>query len=83
MAHFFPVIFALPLFGGYLARHWLWTFTPSLSYVGQGVLDSSPSVVTPKDCLYRYHHGIPDNSEHEPCVWNYLVRQCSNWLMFQ
>jgi hypothetical protein len=44
MAYFFPVIFALPLFGGYLARHWLWTFTPSLSYVGQGVLDSSPPV---------------------------------------
>ncbi|KAI0303847.1 OPT oligopeptide transporter protein-domain-containing protein [Multifurca ochricompacta] len=35
-AYFFPVIFSLPLFGGYLARHWLWTFTPSLSYVGQG-----------------------------------------------
>jgi hypothetical protein len=44
MAYFFPVIFALPLFGGYLARHWLWTFTPSLSYVGQGVFDSSPLV---------------------------------------
>jgi uncharacterized oligopeptide transporter (OPT) family protein len=39
MAYFFPVIFALPLFGDYLARNWLWTFTPSLSYIGQG--DSS------------------------------------------
>lgn len=44
MAYFFPVIFAIPLFGGYLARQWLWTFTPSLSYVGQGVSYSSPLV---------------------------------------
>jgi uncharacterized oligopeptide transporter (OPT) family protein len=35
-AYFFPVIFSIPLFGSYLAREWLWTFTPSLSYVGQG-----------------------------------------------
>jgi hypothetical protein len=66
MAYFFPVIFALPLFGSYLARQWLWTFTPSLSYVGQGMilfLRCGPKVQE-----YRYHHGIPDNSEHESCV---------------
>ncbi|PVF95675.1 OPT superfamily oligopeptide transporter [Serendipita vermifera] len=38
LSHFFPVIFAIPLFGVYLAREWLWYFTPSLSYVGQGVI---------------------------------------------
>ncbi|EIW84353.1 OPT oligopeptide transporter [Coniophora puteana RWD-64-598 SS2] len=37
LAYFFPVIFAIPIFGTYLAREWLWTFTPSLSYVGQGM----------------------------------------------
>jgi hypothetical protein len=35
-AYFFPVLFAIPLFGQHLAKEWLWTFTPSLSYVGQG-----------------------------------------------
>ena len=35
-AYFFPVLFAIPLFGNYLAKEWLWYFTPSLSYVGQG-----------------------------------------------
>ena len=35
-AYFFPVVFAVPLFGNYLASEWLWTFTPSLSYIGQG-----------------------------------------------
>ena len=35
-AYFFPVVFAVPLFGNYLASDWLWTFTPSLSYIGQG-----------------------------------------------
>jgi hypothetical protein len=36
-AYFFPVLFAIPLFGNYLAREWAWSFTPSLSYVGQGI----------------------------------------------
>lgn len=38
LAYFFPVLFSIPLFGNYLAREWLWYFTPSLSYVGQGWL---------------------------------------------
>jgi hypothetical protein len=66
MAYFFPVIFALPLFGNYLAQQWLWTFTPSLSYIGQGMLPFSGCEF--KIHVYRYHHGIPDNSEHESCV---------------
>jgi hypothetical protein len=36
MSYFFPVVFAIPLFGNHLATQWLWTFTPSLSYIGQG-----------------------------------------------
>ena len=35
-AFFFPVIFAIPILGDHIARQWLWFFTPSLSYVGQG-----------------------------------------------
>ncbi|KAH9178305.1 OPT oligopeptide transporter protein-domain-containing protein [Lactarius sanguifluus] len=45
-AYFFPVIFVLPLFGGYLARQWLWTFTPSLSYVGQGIIMGFPTTLS-------------------------------------
>ncbi|KAH9058338.1 OPT oligopeptide transporter protein-domain-containing protein [Lactarius vividus] len=45
-AYFFPVIFAFPLFGGYLARQWLWTFTPSLSYVGQGIIMGFPTTLS-------------------------------------
>ena len=41
-AYFFPVIFAIPLFGNYLAKEWLWSFTPSLSYVGQGIIMGYP-----------------------------------------
>lgn len=37
LAYFFPALFSIPVFGQYLAREWLWTFTPSLSYIGQGV----------------------------------------------
>jgi len=40
LAYFFPVVFAIPIFGLYLAREWLWWFTPSLSYVGQGAVGS-------------------------------------------
>jgi uncharacterized oligopeptide transporter (OPT) family protein len=45
-AYFVPVLFALPLFGQYFAREWLWTFTPSLSYVGQGVIMGFPTTLS-------------------------------------
>ncbi|KAF4571295.1 hypothetical protein EYR36_008624 [Pleurotus pulmonarius] len=45
-AYFFPIIFAIPLFGNYLAREWLWTFTPSLSYVGQGIIMGFPTTLS-------------------------------------
>ncbi|KAI6125070.1 OPT oligopeptide transporter protein-domain-containing protein [Pisolithus croceorrhizus] len=45
-AYFFPVIFAVPLFGKYLAREWLWSFTPSLSYVGQGIIMGFPTTLS-------------------------------------
>lgn len=41
-AYFFPVVFAIPLFGQHLAREWLWYFSPSLSYVGQGIIMGLP-----------------------------------------
>ncbi|KAL6307468.1 oligopeptide transporter [Sparassis latifolia] len=45
-AYFFPVVFAIPLFGNYLANEWLWTFTPSLSYVGQGIIMGFPTTLS-------------------------------------
>ncbi|KAI0058594.1 OPT superfamily oligopeptide transporter [Artomyces pyxidatus] len=45
-AYFFPVVFAIPLFGKYLAQQWLWTFTPSLSYVGQGIIMEFPTTLS-------------------------------------
>ncbi|KAJ3003405.1 hypothetical protein NUW54_g5316 [Trametes sanguinea] len=45
-AYFFPVIFSIPLFGTYLAEQWLWTFTPSLSYVGQGIIMGFPTTLS-------------------------------------
>ncbi|PCH42588.1 oligopeptide transporter [Wolfiporia cocos MD-104 SS10] len=45
-AYFFPVIFSIPLFGNYLASDWLWTFTPSLSYIGQGIIMGFPTTLS-------------------------------------
>ncbi|KAF8206364.1 OPT oligopeptide transporter [Mycena galopus ATCC 62051] len=45
-AYFFPAIFSVPLFGSYLAREWLWTFTPSLAYVGQGIIMGFPTTLS-------------------------------------
>ncbi|KAG5637148.1 hypothetical protein H0H81_005632 [Sphagnurus paluster] len=45
-AYFFPVTFTIPLFGNYLAREWLWYFTPSLSYVGQGIIMGFPTTLS-------------------------------------
>ncbi|TRM64210.1 OPT oligopeptide transporter protein-domain-containing protein [Schizophyllum amplum] len=44
--YFFPVTFALPLFGSSLAKNWLWFFTPSLSYVGQGIIMGFPTTLS-------------------------------------
>ncbi|KAI5118103.1 hypothetical protein M0805_005210 [Coniferiporia weirii] len=46
MAYFFPVIFSIPIFGRNLAQNWLWSFTPSLSYVGQGVIMGFPTALS-------------------------------------
>ncbi|OAX35662.1 OPT superfamily oligopeptide transporter [Rhizopogon vinicolor AM-OR11-026] len=45
-AYFFPIVFAIPIFGKYLAREWLWYFTPSLSYVGQGIIMGFPTTLS-------------------------------------
>ncbi|KAG9013964.1 hypothetical protein FRB94_004344 [Tulasnella sp. JGI-2019a] len=45
-AYFFPVLFSIPLFGRYLAREWLWSFSPSLSYVGQGIIMGFPTTLS-------------------------------------
>ncbi|CAE6408806.1 unnamed protein product [Rhizoctonia solani] len=45
-AYFFPVVFNIPLFGVYLAREWLWYFSPSFSYVGQGVIMGFPTTLS-------------------------------------
>ncbi|KAG8719972.1 hypothetical protein FRC08_001474 [Ceratobasidium sp. 394] len=45
-SYFFPVIFNIPLFGVYLAREWLWYFSPSLSYVGQGIIMGFPTTLS-------------------------------------
>ncbi|KAI0667830.1 OPT oligopeptide transporter [Trametes maxima] len=45
-AYFFPVVFAIPLFGPYLASEWLWSFTPSLSYIGQGIIMGFPTTLS-------------------------------------
>ncbi|RSM08299.1 hypothetical protein CEP52_004725 [Fusarium oligoseptatum] len=36
--YFFPVLRNLPIFGSVAAHTWLWTFNPSLAYVGQGII---------------------------------------------
>ncbi|KAJ7224344.1 OPT oligopeptide transporter protein-domain-containing protein [Mycena pura] len=46
VAYFFPAIFSIPLFGTYLAHQWLWTFTPSLAYVGQGIIMGFPTTLS-------------------------------------
>jgi hypothetical protein len=62
-AYFFPVIFAVPIFGNYLAHDWLWSFTPSLSYIGQGNDKFPRSWESYRHT--RHHHGAPNGLEHE------------------
>lgn len=38
LTYFFPILRELPIFGATAASTWLWTFNPSLAYVGQGII---------------------------------------------
>ncbi|KAL7415601.1 OPT oligopeptide transporter protein-domain-containing protein [Mrakia frigida] len=45
----FPIIYAIPIFdvfGGNLASGWMWSFSPSLSYVGQGIIMGFPTTLS-------------------------------------
>ncbi len=49
-------MFTVPLFGTYLASEWLWTFTPSLSYIGQGIIMGFPTTLSMN--LVSSHFGF-------------------------
>ncbi|KAK5583572.1 hypothetical protein RB653_005169 [Dictyostelium firmibasis] len=38
LSYFFPILSSLPIFGNYVKTTFFWTLTPSLSYVGQGMI---------------------------------------------
>lgn len=38
MTYFLPFLNDVPIFGTVAASQWLWTFNPSLAYVGQGII---------------------------------------------
>ncbi|CAK7267456.1 OPT super [Sporothrix epigloea] len=38
VTYFFPAVRNIPIFGPAAATTWLWTFNPSLAYIGQGVI---------------------------------------------
>ncbi|GAA5901262.1 uncharacterized protein JCM6883_000156 [Sporobolomyces salmoneus] len=45
----FPVIYAMPIFdllGFHAAHDWLWWFTPSTSYIGQGIIMGFPTTAS-------------------------------------
>lgn len=65
LSYFFPVLYAMPIFDVLspthdLAATWGWWFTPSLSYIGQGIimgLDTTVSM-TGRFCSCYLLHSI-------------------------
>ena len=45
LAYIFPILAHVPIFGNTLSRQWLWNFTPSLSYAGQGIIMGLPTCI--------------------------------------
>ncbi|VDC04799.1 unnamed protein product [Peniophora sp. CBMAI 1063] len=96
-AYFFPITFAIPIFGTYLAKNWLWTFTPSLSYVGQGIIMGFPTtlsmnlgmlvgwgVLSPVSKAYGWAPGpVSDMSTGARgwILWTALAIMCSDALI--
>ena len=78
-AYFFPVVFAVPLFGNYLASDWLWTFTPSLSYIGQGESSSRRCCIRSSRLASGIIMGFPTTlSMNLVCIvlCHYTCRSC-------
>lgn len=44
VAYFVPIISAIPIFGSYLSKNFLWNFQPSPAYIGQGIIMGLPTV---------------------------------------
>ncbi|ODV58130.1 uncharacterized protein ASCRUDRAFT_39812 [Ascoidea rubescens DSM 1968] len=44
IAHFFPILRNLPVFGRYLSKNYLWNIQPSPAYIGQGIIMGLPTV---------------------------------------
>ncbi|KAK4698315.1 hypothetical protein P7C70_g7965, partial [Phenoliferia sp. Uapishka_3] len=44
----FPITYAIPVFNvfGNLAHNWMWWFTPSFSYIGQGIIMGLPTTAS-------------------------------------
>ncbi|KAJ2642374.1 OPT super, partial [Coemansia sp. RSA 1694] len=45
LAHFFPIVAALPVFGRRASNVWAWNLMPSLSYAGQGIIMGLPTCI--------------------------------------
>ncbi|KAJ1915407.1 OPT super [Mycoemilia scoparia] len=45
LAFIFPILSKVPIFGNPASKDWLWNFTPSLSYAGQGIIMGLPTCV--------------------------------------
>ncbi|KAK4047383.1 OPT super [Microbotryomycetes sp. JL201] len=84
----FPVIYAIPLFNvfGNLAHDWLWWFTPSFSYIGQGEYLSYRHDEIPDDLVERTGiiMGLPTTASMNLgmlCGWAFLspLAKRSGW----
>lgn len=45
VSYFLPALRALPVFGSYLSKHYLWNLQPSPAYVGQGIIMGLPTTL--------------------------------------
>ncbi|KAJ1675745.1 OPT super [Spiromyces aspiralis] len=43
LAYIFPILSRVPIFGTTMSKEWLWYWTPSLSYAGQGIIMGLPT----------------------------------------
>ncbi|KAN0061765.1 OPT superfamily [Thecaphora frezii] len=102
LSYFIPVLYAMPLFDPFTPSHdlaamWGWWFTPSLSYVGQGIIMGLPTtismtagaligwgVLSPLAHYYGWAPGHPLDSEDGSkgwILWISLAIMCSESIV--
>ncbi|BGP17536.1 hypothetical protein JCM10213_004078 [Rhodosporidiobolus nylandii] len=83
-----PVIYAIPIFDVFVsgaAHDWLWWFSPSFSYIGQGIIMGAPTVISMNAgmlCGWLFLSPLSHNSGWAPGPVSSTTDGARGWILW-